>query len=321
MSYSRNVSVKHEGRSIQFTITACEIYMAGEYAGNVNLEISCDRSQERIIQECLRLREPGEDTCVGLIATGGPGGPVQLIFHTRAIACLASIPKTLDFVWCDELVASVAPTLTESVPLEQVHTLVDPLEIMARPPVNTSNRVCLAVQRQGLWLGAAIALLVVGTVLLVGPLGKDLSRLPYREVGSWALIATSIVFAAFGYWIPNRQIWFDRDRQQLLFLEHRALSPERHLTDARRSDARGYDHVRLCEREYANELPDSSDQGRTVYYVSLEGPIPYAFDDGRVHTRDDALQIAEFTSVRPARRLAAQLGYCTGLRILVASDW
>ena len=67
------------------------------------------------------------------------------------------------------------------------------------------------------------------------------------------------------------------------------------------------------------------DRSRTTPSViskpDRKGPIHYAFDDGRVHARSDALQIAEFSSERRASRFAAQIGYCAGLKILIASDW
>ena len=79
--------------------------------------------------------------------------------------------------------------------------------------------------------------------------------------------------------------------------------------------------MRICEREYAPERLSDSGATRTEYLVSLEGPIPYAFDDGRVHSRSDALHIACFRGERTARRVAAELAYHAGLPVLIATDW
>ena len=93
------------------------------------------------------------------------------------------------------------------------------------------------------------------------------------------------------------------------------------LADATRRSVDGCSHVRLCDREYAIEAGDDTHATRTDYLVSLEGPIPFGFDDGRVHSSSDALHLAKFSGERTARRCAAEAGYHIGLRILVASDW
>jgi hypothetical protein len=91
--------------------------------------------------------------------------------------------------------------------------------------------------------------------------------------------------------------------------------------DARCCDIEGFSHVRLCERHYAPRLGDEPDTDHAEWIVSLEGPVPYAFDDGRVHTRSDAVELVRFRSGRGARRLAAEVAYHAGLRILEATDW
>ncbi|MBW2390675.1 MAG: hypothetical protein JRG89_19910 [Deltaproteobacteria bacterium] len=170
MSLPLALTVKHEGRSIQLTLTRCKVFMASEFAGNVDLHIDCDLSLEPIVQESLHLRVPGEDTSVEFIASGGPDDGVMLVFHCEAIALLANLPESLDFLWCGEPMASVTPELAESVPIEQVQTLVDPLEILGQPAMRTSDPFCLGVERGWIWLLPAVLLCGFGAAGCFGEL-------------------------------------------------------------------------------------------------------------------------------------------------------
>jgi len=321
MSLPLAFTVKHEGRSIRLTLTSCEIFMASEYAGNVNLYLSCDPSLEPIVQESLHLQIPDEDTSLEFIASGGPDDGAMLVFHSEELALLTDVPESLTFLWCGEPLASIRPELAESVPLDDVQTLIDPLEILGQPRMQTSNLFCLGVERDWIWLLPAFALGAFGAAGCFGDLGFRANVIPYVRFGSCLLLAAGVAIAVINRWVPVRQVWFDRNRREVLFLEGRTLSVEKSLSDATRCSVDGFDHVRLCEREYAPELGDDSNLARTDYLVSLEGPIRFAFDDGRVHSRSDALRLARFGSERSARRFAAEVGYHVGLRILVATDW
>jgi hypothetical protein len=321
MSLPLPLTVKHEGRSIQLTLTRCKVFMASEFAGNVDLYIDCDPSLEPVVQESLHLQVPGEDTSVELIASGGPDDGVMLVFHCEAIALLANVPERLSFLWCGEPMASVSPELAESVPIEQVQSLVDPLEILGQPAMRTSDPFCLGVERGWIWLLPALLLCGFGAAGCFGELGFRPSEIPYVRLASCLLLVLGAAIAVLGCLMPSRQVWFDRNRREVLFVEGRTLSAKKSLIDATRRSVDGFDHVRLCEREYAPELGSDTDETRTEYFVSLEGPIAFAFDDGRVHSRSDALHLASFAGERTARRFAAEVGYHVGLRILIASDW
>jgi hypothetical protein len=130
MSLPLALSVKHEERSIQIALTDCRVFMAGEYAGNVELSLDCAPDLEPIVQESLRLKNPGEETSSESIASGGPDDGVMLIFNSEAVALLPAVPEHLTFLWYGEQLATVSPGLAESVPLEDVQRLIDPLEIL-----------------------------------------------------------------------------------------------------------------------------------------------------------------------------------------------
>ncbi len=238
---------------------------------------------------------------------------------------LAQAPDDLTFLWCDEPIAAVGTTIADSLPLEQVHTLIDPLLILDTPPMATSDRICLQVQREWgwlfVWLTPALPIVIAGTALCLAPYGWGLEDIPYREIGGSLLIAGGIAIGAAGCRFPRREIWFDLKRRQLAILAGKTLSAMPSLTDAERIGLDGFAHVRLCERHYAPEIGDDSNTGRSEWIVSLEGPIPYAFEDGRVHSRSDAVALARFSGERRARRFAARVAYHAGLRILEATDW
>jgi hypothetical protein len=313
--------VKHQGRSIQLILTGCKVFMAGEYAGNVELSLDCAPELESIVQESLRLKNPGEDTSSESIASGGPDDGVMLIFHSEAVALLPIVPESLTFRWCGEQLATVSPELAESVPIEDVQRLIDPLEILGQPEMRTSESFRLGFERDLIWLLLAGMVGGAGLAGSFAPLGLPADLVPYARFAGGLLLLVAAAIAIIAALMPKRQVWFDRCRREVLLLESRTFAAEKRLQNATRGSVDGFAHVRLCKREYAPELADETDATRTDYIVSLEGEIPFAFDDGRVHSRSDALHLATFSSERAARRFAAEVGYHVGLRILIATDW
>jgi len=295
--------------------------MAGEFAGNVELSLDCDPAVEFIIQQCLFLQIPGEDTGVEMIASGGPDDGILLCFHTDAIECLPEKPESLTFLWCDEEIASVSTELAESTPIDDVHRLIDPLEILGHPSFPNTSPFCLTVEYDWIWLVPAVPLMLLGAVLSFAPLGLPKNLLPLTETAGVVLALLGVAFGFIAFRRPKRQVWLDRDRREILLVEARSPIGEAALLHATRYSPDGYAHVRLCEREYAPEIGSDSDQGPIVYFVSLEGPIAYASADGGVHSRSDALHLATFSAERRARRFAAEVGHHLGLRILIATDW
>jgi hypothetical protein len=115
-------------------------------------------------------------------------------------------------------------------------------------------------------------------------------------------------------WMPYRQVWLDRDRRRVLVIGGRTRNPRAKLADAPGRSLDGFHHVRVYQRWRIAEGADQSDQ--EIWYVTLEGAIPFASADGTVHLHDEALPIGEFGGQLGARRLAAVVGAHTGLKIL-----
>jgi len=316
-----SIDVKHEGLHFQLVFTACRVSLAGESAGNVEVEIACDPSVEPVVEECLRLRDPGRSTSGDAIASGGEGSGFSLTFHSGAIELLSSAPESLTFLWRDETLASVEATITDSVPLERLHTLEVPARPPARQPAAVSNVVRLAASREALWLLPALLLALAGAALVVAPDGLHLGSVPFRVAGGLVSFAMAAGVAAAGYGIPHRQVWYDRSRRRVWVVEGRAFPANASQAEAGARDLAEFAHVRICERHYAPGIGDESDGGRVEWLASLEGPIPFAAPDGRVHSRSDALLLDRCQSGRRARRVAESVAHATGLRILEATDW
>jgi hypothetical protein len=315
MPLPQTLTVKYEEHSIRLTITRSEVFMAGEFAGNVHLHLDCDPSLFPIVCECLHLRVPGSDSGVERIASGSPNDGLMLVFGCDAIALLASVPERLCFLWCGEPLLEIVPELAESVPIEEIHRLLDPLEILGQPRMQTENPIRIAAERD--WIAFLPAFVLVG---FGAGLSSMATQMPYGRLTGGILLFLGTIVALLA-WLPKRQVWLDRNQREILFLEGRTVLAKKALAHVTRRSVDGFSHVRLCEREYAIEAGDDTHATRIDYLVSLEGPIPFGFDDGRVHSRSDALHLAKFSGERTARRCAAEAGYHVGLRILVASDW
>jgi len=321
MSRPQTLSIKHDGRSIPVTIKRCKIFMASEFAGNVELSLDCDPSLEPLLQDSLALQIPGEEGSVETIASGGPDDGTMLIFHCEAIERLEHVPEHLEFLWCGEHLATVEPELADSIPLEDVHRLINPLKLIEQPEIRASEVFLMCAPREPIWLFLAGMIGGGGVAGSFAPLGFETDLIPYARYAGSVFLVLGAVIALVAYWMPKRQVWFDRNRREVLLVEGRTLSVEKGLSAATRRSVDGFAHVRLCERRYSPDLSSESDVGRTDYIVSLEGPIGFAFDDGRVHSRSDALHLATFTSEKAARRFSAEMGYHAGLQILIATDW
>jgi hypothetical protein len=321
MSQPQSITLKHEGRAIPLSLSACRVYMAGEFAGNVELDIRCDPGLRDTLLEGLRLAEPGAGTSAEAIAWGEPGDGVELVFHSAAVVCLGAAPESLTFLWNDAPVATMEPVLVDAVPRERVHPSIDPLQILETPATpNASGIVSLGELRQPIWLLPAALLAMAGATLAVAPDGLGLEVVPHRMIAAGALVAASLVVAVAGSRVPFRRIWYDPVRRQIAVAEGRTWSAVRALVGARYHDVDGFAHIRLCQRHYAPSIGDDSD-GHDEWIVSLERAIPWVSEDGRVHSRSDALELARFADARQAQQLAAEVAHALDLRVLEATDW
>lgn len=205
--------------------------------------------------------------------------------------------------------------------IDAVHTRINPLTILRQTMMDLDIPFRLGVEREWIWLIPAFLVDGFGIAGSLAELGFDADLVPRVRGAAGLLTLLGVGIAVYFVWMPKCQIWFDRNKREVLFVETRTFRAKKRLADAARRSIDGYAHVRVCEREYASDPLEESTATRTDYRVSLEGPIPFAFDDGRVHSRSDALAPACFSSERKARRFAARVAYVAGLEILNASDW
>jgi hypothetical protein len=174
--------------------------------------------------------------------------------------------------------------------------------------------VLLAALREKAWFVLA-GLLVLGGVLLGAALPAF--ELP-TPLLAWAIggpmIAAGLWVGLFLARVPHTQVWLDRDRRRVLLVSGRSGVPESKFADGRARSLDDFDHVRIYMRWSLASGADDHDQ--EVWLVTLEGRIPFTSEDGTVHLHGDAPPIGEFASDLSARKLAAEVGFHTGLKIL-----
>jgi len=313
MSHPVSAVVKCDGASFELRFDACRLFLGGEFAGNVEVDLGCDAGVVGTVMDCLRIQVPGGPQSDVALGSGSYESGASLVFSAPSFGRLAELPSEVTLLWGETAIASLAPTLEDSVPIEQV-AFTEPSEISTNLPVVSSNLVRLAANREKWW--ALVTALLVPLGALVGSSFPGL-ELPDPML-NWALgaamIGAGLWAGAFGVGLPYRQVWLDRDRRRVLVVGGRTRSPEAQLAEASGRSLDDFDHVRLYQRWQIAEGADEHDQ--EVWFVTLEAPIHFASGDGTVHLREEALRLDSFASEIPARRLAAQVGLHTGLKIL-----
>ena len=315
MSQSVSAVVKDAGRSVELHFDACRVFFGGEFAGNIEVDLRCEASAVDCVAEQLSVRLPDGSSCGEAIAAGEYAGGLSLVFASDASTRLPSLPEQLVLLFGETPVATIAATLEDSVPLAQRAVFTEPHEISETFAVPTSKHVLLAESRQGWWY------IVSGLLVLGGILGV-FAELPRLELlPSWLAPALGVALIAGGFAIvptlartPTRQVWLDRDRRRVLLVEGRTRNPQAQLASAPGRSLDDFDHVRVYMRWSLAQDVDSSDQ--EVWMVTLEAPIPFASSDGTVHLHADSLGLGEYTSGPCALRVAAEVAFHTGLKIL-----
>jgi hypothetical protein len=315
MSHAVSAEVKVGGAPLALRFDACRVLLGGEFAGNIELDVACDAKDLDTVVDCLRVQVPGSPPSDMALGNGVYAQGIELVFWTSATSQLPELPEEISLLWGETPIARIAPVLKDSIPIEQGVTFIDPSEILTSLPLPaTSHHLLLAANRER-WWNLLVALLVVGGGL-VGATVPGL-ELPSRAL-NWAL-GGAMIAAGLGVFFvlahaPYRQVWLDRDRRRVLIIGGRTRNPEAKLAEAPGRALDDFDHVRVYQRWRLAESVDEHDQ--EVWYVTLEGPLAFASADGTVHLHDEALPIAEFAGEFSARRLAAVVGFHTGLKIL-----
>jgi len=314
MSQSATAIVKDGDRSFELRVDACRVFLAGEFAGNMEIDLACPADAVTRVADCLRVQAPGKPPSDMAVGNGEYAPGIELIFWADWSTRLQALPEQIVLLWGETPVASIAPTLKDSVPIEGKLEFTEPSEILATLPVATSNLVLLAANREKWWL--LLAALLLGLGALVSPTGPGLDLLD--PMLNWALagvlIAAGLGVGFFLAHLPYRQVWLDRDRRRVLIIGGRSGRPEAKLADAPGRSLDNFDHVRLYMRWQIAESIDENDQ--EIWMVTLEDRIAFASADGMVHLHDEALRIGEYASEFTARRVAAEVAFHTGLKIL-----
>ncbi len=309
MTSSVCVDVKHEGATLSLRFDACRTALGGEFAGNVDLDVVCDPTARDAVVEHLAVELPDGSSTGPAIATGDYAGGVTLGFGSEPATALRAPPEQVVLRFAGEPIACVAVTLHESVPIEEVHRLIGPSELVrARALATDSSLVLLAANRERWWYLLVAALLGVGAVCAVTLPAFGLPW-PAWWLGG-GLVAAGCALGLYLARTPYRRVWLDRDRRRVFAVEGRRAKlrelPGRSLED--------FAHVRLHMRWQLSHDPQYEDQ--EAWYVTLEGPLAWAGSDGRVRLHPEGLRVAEFRSADEARRLAADVAALTGLGIL-----
>ncbi len=314
MSQPVSAVVKDGDASHTLRFDACRVWMGGEFAGNIELDIACDAAAVAPLLDGLRVQVPGAPPSDMALGNGEYAPGVQLVFWIEPSDRPAELLEEVTLLWGETPIARIAPSVEDTVPIEQVVAFTEPSEILKTFPVAISSHVLLAANREKWWIVLAALLLVGGALVAAAFPGLEL---PSRML-NWALGGSMIVAGAWvGLFlgrVPYRQVWLDRDRRRVVVIAGRSGSPKAKLAEAPGRSLDGFDHVRLYQRWSIAEHIEQHDQ--EVWSVTLEGRIPFASADGTVNLRADALPLGEFGSEIPARRLAAEVGFHTGLKIL-----
>jgi hypothetical protein len=305
--------VKYADTSVSLRFAACRVMAGGEFAGNIELDVDCDASHVDIVMQCLRVQVPDAAPSETALGTATRSDGVDLVFWTEP-SNLTAVPDEITLLWGETPIGQIDPSLEDSVPIEEKVRFIEPSEILDSLPVATSSHVLLAAKRERWWYVLAALLISFGGLVFASTPGLEMpSSVLNWSLGAIMILAgLTVAFILAG--IPYEQVWLDRDRGQVLVVGGRTRNPVSRLAEAPGRSLDGFHHVRLYQRWQLGLGVDERDQ--EVWFVTLEGAIPHASEDGLVHLHDGAMPIGRYSSEFTARKIAAVVGFHTGLKIL-----
>ena len=75
-----NAAVMKDGdRSFELRIDACRVFLGGEFAGNIEIDVACPADAVARAFDCLRVQVPGEPPSDMALGNGAYAPGVQLI--------------------------------------------------------------------------------------------------------------------------------------------------------------------------------------------------------------------------------------------------
>jgi len=313
MTQRTNATVKDGDRSIELRIDACRVFLGGEFAGNIEIDVACSADAVPRVVDCLRVQAPGEPASGMALGNGAYTAGTQLIFGADWSPRLQALPERIMILWGETLIAEITPSLEDSVPIEGKVEFAEATQILKTLPVATaSHLVLLAANREKWWFVLAALLIAAGVLVGISFPGLELPTAVFNHVLGGALIAAGLGVGLFLARMPYEQIWLDRGR--VLAIGGRTLNAKAELAEAPGRALEEFDHVRVYMRWHLAEGVDEHDQ--EVWKVTLEARIPFASSDGKVHLHDEAMPIGSYSSEFTARKVAARVAFHTGLKVL-----
>jgi hypothetical protein len=80
MPQHATVVVKDGDRSFELRIDACRVFLGGEFAGNIEVDVACPADAVTPAIDCLRVQMPGESPSDTALAHGEYAQGIQLVF-------------------------------------------------------------------------------------------------------------------------------------------------------------------------------------------------------------------------------------------------
>lgn len=298
--------------SVPFGVKSCRIFLNGESAGSLELEILCDESDAEEIAERLTLRVPGDPMLLGRASSRYAGKTLLLVCRSEALRVAAKPPEQVGLHWDHQDIGSVSCELAKCVPIEVFHTLQDPSRYCSGLSKVRRGKIRIA--------GEAYYTLAFAAALLLGAgLAGEAFAYANRANHSldWFTIGLSIVF--FGFFcaltwrhLPHREVWIEFTRERVSVYDRMWLPGLFGGRDGKHRSFREFSHVRVVQTDVA---VGKKKPHRSMWLVSLEGPVHYASNTGIVE-RKGGVELAEVDAHHAALEYAARIATYLGLRIL-----
>jgi hypothetical protein len=105
--------VKDGDPSFELRIDACRVFLGGEFAGNIEIDVACPADAVGRAVDCLRIQTPGEPASDMALGNGEYAPGVQLIFWADWSTRLQALPQQVMILWGETLIAEVTPSLEQ----------------------------------------------------------------------------------------------------------------------------------------------------------------------------------------------------------------
>jgi len=298
--------------SAPFGVKSCQIFLNGASAGSLEVEILCDEEDAEEIAERLALRIPGSPELLGRASSRYAGKTLMLVCRSEALRLAAKPPEQVILHWDHQDIGLVSCELAKCVPIEVFHTLQDPSRYCAEPRKVHRGRIKIVGEAYYTLAFAAALLLAAG---LAGEAFASANRASHSV--DWLTIGLCSVF--FGFFclhtwrhLPHREVWIEFARERVSVYDRMWLPGIFIGRKGKHRSFREFSHVRVVQSDVA---VGGKKPCRSVWLVSLEGPVHYASNTGIVQ-RKGGLDLVEMDAHHAALEYAARIATHLDVRIL-----